>query len=120
MPVPTPKPLNVARTYGTCSTVATGQSGTAYAPFSGRLVTVGCSVGATVATADATCTISVNGVAVSPALAFTVTSGTTIGIGGSGGSNAMVNEGDVISFAFTGSGTAGGPVGLWADVRRGN
>jgi hypothetical protein len=121
MPVPNPVPLNVIELPTTVASVATGQTAQMSAPFTGRIILVGASTGANpTATADATCTTSVNGVAI-PNGAFTVTSGTTAYTATTNGisSGGIVNLGDTITWAFTGTGTGGGITNVFAQLRRG-
>src|SRR5262245_18909406 len=122
MPVPTPRPLNVQRVFATTSTVATGQVANVAVPFTGRLINVGATVASAVATADAACAVTLNGAAFSPAVSFTITSASSAaGTQGSAGATGMVNDGDLLTFTFSGSATGGGTgVSLWADIRRGN
>jgi len=110
------------RVNGTVTTVSSTSVAYVGAPFAGRIIQVGATVGAATATADATCTTNINGAA-NPITGgvFTVTNGTAAGGGGSSNPSAanMVNAGDGIGFVFSGTGTAGGTVVLWADIRRG-
>lgn len=112
--------------YLPCSTatVVTAQAGYVVAPFRGRIKQAGSVIGAAVATADATCTVSIAGTAVTGG-AFVVTqSGSAAGdhdyvATNDSGANAVItganifNKNDLIKFAWTGTGTAGGPVSCY-------
>lgn len=129
MPLPYPHPLTDEAVATTAASVATGVSGVIRAPFKGKLVAVGTMLGSTVATADATCTVSVAGTAVTGGSFVVTQSGSAIGDhdyassydpnANSQMSPAYVNENDVIRFAFTGSGTGGGNVHCYAVIRLG-
>ena len=114
---------------------STGKAGVIRAPFKGTIVEIGGMLGSVLATADATCTTSIAGTAITGG-AFTVTqSGSAIGdldacsisgtVANGVAANANItaantcNEGDLIKFAFTGSGTAGGVYHCYAVIRRG-
>ena len=105
-----------------CSTVdaTTGKTGVTRAPFRGVIKKVGSMVGGVLSTADATVTVSVAGVAVTGG-AYVITSAAsaagTLGSSVPSGANTC-NEDDAISFAQTGSGTAGGHVTHFAVIRR--
>src|SRR5262249_11088343 len=124
MPVPSPVPLQVMRVNGTVSNVSSTSVAYLGAPFAGRVIQVGATIGAAIATADATCTTNINGAA-NPITggAFTLTS-TASAAGNSFTATPSaanyVNANDGIGFVFSGTGTAGGSVVLWADIRRGN
>jgi hypothetical protein len=121
MPLSSSVPLNTATVATTTTSVANGQAAQVVAPFAGRVIAVGVSTGAAVtATADATCTTSINGVAI-PNAAFLVTNGTAAYTATNNGvsSGGVVNAGDTISWAFTGTGTGGGTTNVFAQVRRG-
>lgn len=130
MPLPTGHPLDEMMVTGAATSVATGVSGVIRAPFKGRLLAAGSMIGSTVATADATCTVSIAGTAVGGG-AFVITqSGSAIGDHDFASvndptANATItgantfNENDLIKFAFTGSGTGGGTTHVYAVCRRG-
>lgn len=129
MPLPYPHPLNDDQLTTTAASVATGVSGVIRAPFKGRLIAGGTMLGSTVATADATCTISVAGTAVTGGSFVITQSGSAIGDhdyastydpnANSVMTGTAVNENDLIRFAFTGSGTGGGNVHCYAVIRAG-
>ncbi|TGN75961.1 hypothetical protein EOW77_0032355 [Bradyrhizobium yuanmingense] len=129
MPLPYPHPLNDDQLTTTAASVATGVSGVIRAPFKGRLIAAGTMLGSTVATADATCTVSVAGTAVTGGSFVVTQSGSAIGdhdYASSYDTSAnsvltptVVNENDLIRFAFTGSGTGGGNVHCYAVIRAG-
>ncbi len=104
----------------TAASVVTGVSGVCRAPFRGKVTEVGTMIGSVVSTADATVTTSIAGTAVTGG-AFVITqSGSAIGDFDNAiptGANTC-NEGDLIRFAMTGSGTAGGNVYCYAVIRR--
>ena len=118
----------------TAASVATGVAGVLRAPFRGKITEVGTMIGSVVSTADATCTVSIAGTNITGG-AFVITqSGSAIGnlnfasvsgIGNNGltatatitGANTC-NEGDLVEFLFSGSGTAGGNVYCYALFKR--
>jgi hypothetical protein len=130
MPLPFSHPLNDEAVCSTAASVATGVAGVIRAPFKGKLIAVGTMLGSTVATADATCTVSIAGTAVTGGSFVITQSGSAIGDHDYAsvydttanatitGAN-LVNENDVIKFAFTGSGTGGGNVHCYAVIRAG-
>lgn len=135
MALPIYHPLQEVMVSGAATSVATGVSGVIRAPFKGRVLEVGTMIGSAVASADATCTTSIAGTAITGG-AFVITSSASAigdldaaavsGVVGNGVSaNATITgantclEGDVIKFAFTGSGTAGGTVHCYAVIARG-
>ena len=125
MPVPSPKPLHVVRVVAAVPAVTTAATNTIYlpAPFAGKVIQVGVTIGSAVASADQTCTTNINGAA------NAITNGVvTVAFTGSAAGNSFtatpsaantVNENDGIGFVFSGSGTGGGVASVWADVRRG-
>ncbi len=120
MALPEYRPLNEIAVYGSAASVTTGQSGVIYAPCRGVVRYVGTVLGGAVTTADATVTTSITGTAITGG-AFTITqSGSAVNdVDGAVPTAAnVVNEGDVIRFAFTGSGTAGGAVNCVAIIRK--
>jgi|GEM_PF-5229323 len=135
MALPIAHPLDEAVADTTALSVLTGVSGVTRAPFKGRVVEVGTMIGSVVSTADATVTTSIAGTAITGG-AFVITqSGSAIGdldaasvsgvVANGVAANATITgantclEGDVIKFAMTGSGTAGGHVYCYAVIRRG-
>lgn len=132
MALPIYHPLYERMVSGASTSVATGVSGVIRAPFKGTIKEVGTMIGSVVATADATCTVSIAGTAITGG-AFVITqSGSAIGdldaaavsgtVANGVASNTTITaantclEGDLIKFAFTGSGTAGGTVHCYAVV----
>jgi len=132
MALPIYHPLHERMVSGAATSVTTGVSGVIRAPFKGTIREVGTMIGSVVSTADATCTVSVAGTAITGG-AFVITqSGSAIGdldaaavsgtVANGVAANATItaantcNEGDLIRFAFTGSGTAGGTVHCYAVV----
>jgi hypothetical protein len=123
-------PLTEQISDGTAASVATGVSGVVRAPFRGKLIEAGTMIGSTIATADATCTLSIAGTAVTGGSFVITQSGSAIGdldfaaisgVGNNGvAANSTItaantcNEGDLVKFAFTGSGTGGGNVYCYA------
>jgi len=121
MPVPTPVPLNVQELAGKTSSVANGQTDYTAMPFTGRLTMIGVTTGAAAtATADATCTVSIAGVAIPQTLIVTngTSANTTTNVGVSSGN--VANQGDQITWAFTGTGTGGGTTALYVLAKRGS
>ncbi|UFW75508.1 hypothetical protein [Bradyrhizobium sp. WU425] len=130
MALPFAHPLTDEALSTTAVSVATGVAGVIRAPFKGKLIAVGTMIGSVIATADATCTVSIAGTAVTGGSFVVALSGTVIGDhdyasvydpnanAAITGAN-LVNENDVIKFAFTGSGTGGGNVHCYAVVRLG-
>lgn len=120
MPLPTTSPLFETVIDTTALSVATGVSGVMRAPFRGKIVKVGTMIGSVVSTADATVTTSIAGTAVTGG-AFVITqSGSAIGDHDTATPTAanFCNEDDLIRFAMTGSGTAGGHVYCYAVIQR--
>ncbi|MBP1091942.1 hypothetical protein [Bradyrhizobium diazoefficiens] len=130
MALPYSHPLTDEAVCSTAASIATGIAGVIRAPFKGKLIAVGTMLGSTVATADATCTVSVAGTNVTGGSFVITQSGSAIGDHDYAsvydpnanatitGANT-VNENDVIKFAFTGSGTGGGNVHCYAVIRLG-
>jgi hypothetical protein len=114
-------PLHEVMVTTTALSVATGIAGVIRAPFQGKVVNVGTVIGSVVSTADATCTTSIAGTAITGGSFVITQSGSAIGDLDSSVPTAAntCNEDDVIKFAFTGSGTAGGHVQCFAVIRRG-
>ena len=108
----------------TLASVATGGSAYIRAPFRGKILEAATVIGTATTTADATVTVSIGATAVTGAsfvitqsgsaagdidYASTADSGANSVITGASGSN-IFNQGDLIKFALTGSGTGGGNV----------
>jgi hypothetical protein len=130
MPLPYPHPLSDDSVVGSAASVATGVAGVIRAPFKGKLIAAGTMIGSAVSTADATCTVSIAGTAVSGGSFVITQSGSAIGdhdyastydpnANSAISGNNLVNENDLIKFAFTGSGTGGGNVHCYAVIRQG-
>ena len=133
MALPINHPFHEQTIGGAATSVATGVAGVIKAPFRGKIVEAGTMLGSTVATADSTCTLTIAGTAVTGGSWVITQSGSAIGdwdfasTSGSGGTgtaaNATItaanvcNEGDLIKFAFTGSGTGGGTTYCYAVIR---
>lgn len=105
--------------YGSALNVSTGIAGVIRAPFRGTVTKVGVMVGSVVSTADATCTVSIAGTAVTGGALVITTASSAIGDHFSAVPTAAntCNEDDVIKFAMTGSGTTGGIVHCYAVIR---
>lgn len=120
MALPTNHPMDETTVHCTTTDLTTGKTGATRAPFRGRVTKVGTVIGSVLSTADATVTVSIAGTAVTGG-AYTVTqSGSAIGnvaTASPTGANTC-NEDDAITFAQTGSGTAGGFVTHFAVIRR--
>lgn len=135
MALPIAHPLDEVMVSSTALSCATGVAGVIRAPFKGRIVEVGTMLGSVLSTADATVTTSIAGTAITGGAFVIATSSSAIGdldgasvsgiIGNGVAANATITaantclEGDVIKFAMTGSGTAGGHVHCYAVIRRG-
>lgn len=114
------------------ATVVTAQAGYVVAPFRGRITEAGSVIGAAISTADATCTVSIAGTAVTGGNWVVTQSGSASGdkdyaATNDSGANTVItgasqtnifNKGDLIKFAWTGSGTAGGPVSCYLVVQK--
>lgn len=112
----------------------TAASAVMRAPFKGTIKEAGTMIGSAVATADATCTVSVAGTAVTGGNWVITQSASAIGdldaasVSGTVANGVAANttitgantclEGDLIKFAFTGTGTAGGHVHCYAVITR--
>ncbi len=134
MALPIHHPLQEVVVSTTALSVLTGVFGVIRAPFSGRIKEVGTMIGSVVTTADATVTTSIAGTAITGG-AFVITqSASAVGdldaasvsgvVGNGVAANATITgantclEGDLIRFAFTGSGTVGGHVHCYAVITR--
>ena len=119
---------------GAIASVATGLVGVVRAPFRGKMLECGTIIGSATTTADATVTVSIAGTNVTGG-AFTITqSGSAAGnlafasVSGIGNNGATAgstitaantcNEGDVVKFTTSGSGTGGGTVYCYAVFTR--
>lgn len=90
------------------------------APFRGKVIKVGATLSSAASTADATCTTSIAGTNITNGVITVTQSGSAAGSTFTATPSAAntCNEDDYIAFTFSGSGTAGGPVTVWADVQR--
>ena len=134
MALPISHPLHEQMVSGASTSVATGVSGVIRAPFKGTIRELGTMIGSAVASADATCTVSVAGTAVTGGSWVITSSASAIGdldaaaVSGTVANGVAANstitaantclEGDLIKFAFTGSGTAGGTYHCYAVITR--
>ena len=102
----------------TALSIATGIAGVARAPFRGRIVEIGTMLGSVISTADATCTTSIAGTNVGGGSFVITQSGSAIGdLDNAIPTSANIcNEGDLIKWLFSGSGTAGGHVYCYAVI----
>ena len=132
MALPIYHPLHERMVSGAATSMATGVAGVIRAPFKGTIKEAGTMLGSALATADATCTLSIAGTAVTGGSWVVTQSASAIGdldaaaVSGTVANGVAANstitaantclEGDVIKFAFTGSGTAGGTVHCYAVV----
>jgi hypothetical protein len=121
MPLPNPKPLHVSRFNVTVPTVSSTSVVSIPAPYAGRIIKVGAQLGAASASADATVTTDVNGTAMTGGQFVITQAGSARGTTGSALPSALntCNEDDSIGFVFSGSGTGGGTVTVFAEIRRG-
>lgn len=129
MALPIAHPLDEVVVHGSSVDASTGKAGVIRAPFKGTIKQVGTMVGSVLSTADSTCTVSIAGTAITGGAFTLLTASSAIGdhryasLDSTG--NATITaantclENDTIKFAFTGSGTAGGPVYVYAVIRRG-
>jgi hypothetical protein len=103
------------------ASVVTAQAGYVVAPFRGKILQAGSVLGAATTTADSTVTVSIAGTAVTGGAYVITQSGSAAGdhdyaATNDSGANAVItganifNKNDLIKFALTGTGTAGGPV----------
>lgn len=113
----------------TAASVATGIAGVLRAPMAGKIIQAGTMIGSVVSTADATCTVSIAGTAVTGGSFVIATASSAIGdhdyaaYADSSANSSITganscNENDLIKFAFTGSGTAGGNVYCYAVIQK--
>lgn len=114
---------------------STGKAAVIRAPFKGTIKEVGTMLGSVLATADATVTTSIAGTAITGGSWVITSAASAIGdLGAASVSGVTANgvtakstitgantclEGDVIKFAMTGSGTAGGILHCYAVIRPG-
>lgn len=90
------------------------------APFRGKIVKVGVTLSAASASADATCTTNIAGTNITGGVVTVTQSGSAAGSTFTALPTAanVANEDDYVGFTFSGSGTAGGPVTVWAKIVR--
>lgn len=135
MALPIAHPLDETRVYAQAVDCTTGKAAVAPAPFKGTIKEIGTMISSVLSTADATVTTSIAGTAITGGAIVITQSGSAIGdldaasvsgvVGNGVTANATITaantclEGDLIKWAFTGSGTAGGPVTCYAVIRRG-
>ena len=102
----------------TAASVASGVAGVINAPCRGKIVEVGTNIGSVVSTANATVTTSIAGTAITGGSFVIATASSAIGDHDSASPTAVntCTEGQLIKFAFTGSGTAGGHVYCYANI----
>lgn len=119
MALPVTHPFNERQLSTSALSVLTGVSGVMRAPARGKILEVGTMLGSVVSTADATCTTSIAGTAITGGSFVITQSGSAIGDLDNAIPTAAnnCNEADLINFAFTGSGTAGGHVFCYAIFR---
>jgi hypothetical protein len=120
MALPVTHPLDEVVISTTALSCLTGIAGVARAPFRGKIVEVGTMLGSVLSTADATCTTSIAGTAITGGAVVITQSGSAIGDLDSAVPTAanICNQDDLIKWAMTGSGTAGGHVYCYAVIRR--
>lgn len=134
MALPVSHPLDEVMVTGSKVDV-TAASAVIRAPFKGTIKEVGTMLGSVASTADATVTTSIAGTAITGGSWVITQSGSAIGdldaaavsgvVANGVAANSTITgantclEGDVIKFAFTGTGTAGGHVHCYAVIRRG-
>lgn len=119
MPLPDTHPLHEEPVETTTASVASGQTATVRAPYTGRITKV--AAAPTTATTGGTATLTVTAVSAggTPATVGVISIPISTVTDSSVGCTQAVAEGDLIVFTFSGSGTAGGVIGLTAYVRRG-
>lgn len=134
MALPIAHPLDEVMVTGAALDCSTGKAGVIRAPFKGTIKEVGTMLGSVLSTADATVTTSIAGTAITGGSWVIATSAAAIGdLDAASVSSVTANgvaanstitaantclEGDVIKFALTGSGTAGGVLHCYAVIRR--
>lgn len=134
MALPIGHPLDEVVVHTTALDCSTGKAGVIRAPFKGTIKEIGTMISSVLSTADATVTTSIAGTAITGGAIVITQSGSAIGdldaasvssiVGNGVAANATITaantclEGDLIKFALTGSGTAGGPLYCYAVIRR--
>lgn len=122
MPLQQTHPLQEVEVYGQlASVVANAAALSMHAPFQGRIIKVGAVIGGATTTADATLTTNVAGTAITGGVVTVVQSGSAAGSTFTAVPTAAntCNEDDPINVVVTGTGTGGGPVTVFAKIRRG-
>lgn len=117
MPVPVNYPLNADRMSATVAAGVGNATNSLGAPWTGRVVKVGITLGSAVTTA-ATLTVDIAGTAI-PGGVITIPTGGTAGTTISAIVNAPCNEDDGIDFVFSGAGVGGGVANVFAVVKAG-
>ena len=119
MALPNTHPFNEVVISTTAASVVTAIAGVARAPFRGKIVEVGSMIGLPVTTADATVTTSIAGTNITGGSFVITQSGSAIGDLDNAIPTAanFCNEGDLIKWTMSGTGTAGGHVYCYAVIR---
>lgn len=134
MALPIAHPLDEVTVGTTALDCSTGKAGVIRAPFKGTVKEIGTMLSSVLSTADATVTTSIAGTAITGGAIVITQSSSAIGdldaasvsgvVANGVAANATITaanaclEGDLIKFALTGSGTAGGPLYCYAVIRR--
>lgn len=135
MALPIAHPLDEVIVHSSALDCSTGKAGVARAPFKGTIKEIGVMISSVLSTADATVTTSIAGTAITGGAIVVTQSASAIGdLAAASVSGIVANgvtakatitaantclEGDLIKWALTGSGTAGGPLYCYAVIRRG-
>ena len=121
MAMQNPHPLNEVMVSGQLLNVSSTSTVSMRAPFQGRVLKVGVTLGSAASTADATVTTKINGTAITGGVVTVTQAASAQGSTFSAVPTAanLVNEDDSIDATVTGTGTAGGPAAVWAVIRRG-
>ena len=119
MALPTFHRFSTRKVYGQAANVSSTSTVSVPAPQRGIITEVGAMLSAAASTADATVTTSIAGTAITGGVITITQSGSAAGSTFTAIPTALrrVAENDEIRFAFSGSGTAGGPVTVWATIR---
>jgi hypothetical protein len=123
MPLQSSHPLQEVEIYGQLASVVNTAVLSMHAPFQGRVIKVGAVLSAATAAADATLTTNIAGAAnpITGGVVIVTQSGSAAGSTFTAtptGANTC-NEDDPIGVVVTGTGTGGGPVTVFAKIRRG-
>lgn len=121
MALPVNHPFHEQEVTAFLTSVSSTSICTLHAPFQGRVIKVGAQLAQGSTTADATLTTNINGTAITGGVITVTQSGSAAGSTFTATPTAAntVNEDDAIGVVVTGSGTGGGPVTVFAKVRRG-